>query len=340
VEHGVLACAEMPSGGSRRIAKIAAALATLAPVLFGACFNFDATMAGGPLADSGAPVVTGADASVGDGSSPTATSDSGGGGPTDGGSPDASLGADGSGPVSPFCASQVPPDGGLFFCDDFDEHGLPGLWQSYGELGGTLVETDASALSPPNSVDLTTTQLTAGQPINIDLRTPEGVPALPSTLIFSFAVEPLKIDSTFNAGIILGAVDFLDSSGNRYTDGLAINVVSGEPALVLGEQSGAANGGPLPDGAPPVYVSHPLPETDPLAMSAWSTITIELDWTTTTLEGKVSVNGKQEIDVPLTLSLVPTSLQIGIGTSFVTEYEGGLSAVWELRYDNVLFTAH
>jgi hypothetical protein len=40
------------------------------------------------------------------------------------------------------------------------------------------------------------------------------------------------------------------------------------------------------------------------------------------------------------MPLVPTSLQIGVGTNFVTEYEGGLSPVWELRYDNVLFTAN
>jgi hypothetical protein len=87
-------------------------------------------------------------------------------------------------------------------------------------------------------------------------------------------------------------------------------------------------------------VNHPLPPTQPLAINAWTDIIVELDWTATTLEGKVTVGGNQELDVPLTMTLVPTSLQIGVGTSFVTEYEGGLSPVWELRYDNVLFTAN
>jgi hypothetical protein len=110
--------------------------------------------------------------------------------------------------------------------------------------------------------------------------------------------------------------------------------------MTLGEQSGPVNGGPLPDGAPPLYVSHPLPQTEPLAMNAWTDLVVELDWTATGLEGKVSVNGTQVLGTPLTMTLVPSSLQIGIGTSFVTEYEGGLSPVWELRYDNVLFTAN
>ena len=69
------------------------------------------------------------------------------------------------------------------------------------------------------------------------LRTPFHVPAVPATLTFSFSVEPLQIDTTANAAIILGAVDFLDGAGYRYTVGLAINVASGLPALALGEQA-------------------------------------------------------------------------------------------------------
>ena len=240
----------------------------------------------------------------------------------------------------PYCASRVRPEGGLFFCDDFDEHGLPGSWQTWGEMGGTIVETDASAVSPPNSVDQTTMALVSGQVINVALRTPMPVPAVPATLHLEFSVEPVRIDPTANAAIVLGAVDFLDGAGYRYTVGLSINVVSGAPALALGEQYGLANGGDFPDGAPPTFVNHPLPPTQPLGMNAWTDVVVELDWTTTNLEGKVTVGGNQELDVPLTMSLVPTSLQIGVGTSFVTEYEGGLSPVWEFRYDNVLFTAN
>jgi hypothetical protein len=311
---------------------IACAFAPFAAVLLAACFDFDATMAGGPLVDAGAPASV-VDASVLDGSLPSdANPGAADAAPSDAGNV---LDAGGS-----FCASQVPPDGGIFFCDDFDEQNPLGIWQNYDELGGTLVVTDASALSPPNSVDETTMALANGQAINLALRTPEPIVTVPATLIFAFSLEPLQIDTTANAGIVLGAVDFLDGAGNRYTVGLAIDVVNGQPALTLGEQSGPANGGPFPDGAPPLYINHPLPQTDVLPLKAWSSIVIEIDWTATSLAGKVSVNGGQELGTSLMMTLVPTSLQIGIGTSFVTEYEAGLSPVWELRYDNVLFTAH
>jgi len=307
----------------------------LAAVLAGACFDFDATMAGGPRVDAGSSDQTTADAGVDSGPVDATAEGSGDAGPDAGDAGadhDAASAADG-----PFC---VPPESGIFFCDDFDEGGLPGKWQTWAEMGGTLVETDASSVSPPNSVDETTMALTNGQVVNVALRTPLPVPKVPATLTFAFSVQPLRIDTTANAAIVLGAVDFLDGAGYRYSVGLAINVVSGLPALDLGEQSGLASGGNFPDGAPPTYVSHPLPPTMPLAMNAWTDIVVELDWTASSLEGKVTVGGSQELDVPLTMTVVPTSLQIGIGTSFVTEYEAGLSPVWELRYDNVLFTAN
>ena len=318
-------------------------LAALAAVSLGACFDFDATTAGGPLGGDGGPSFppgAGSDAGVLDASVPP--------GPVDGDAPVpdgtiADAGADvGSGKLpdggSSYCATLTPPPGAVFFCDDFDEHPLPWAWQYYDELAGTLVESEAGARSAPNSVDETTTALANGQVIDVALRTPLQLPPLPATLRFGFSLEPVQIDTTANAAIVLGAVDFLDGTGNRYSVGLAINVVGGKPALALGEQSGLVDGGPLPDGAPPQFVNHPLPPTQPLAMNAWSDIVIELDWTATTLEGKVSVNGGQELDVPLNLSLQANALQIGIGTSYVTEYSTGPAPIWELRYDNVSFT--
>jgi hypothetical protein len=310
---------------------IARVLVALAPASLGACFNFDATMAGGPLGDSGVPVSS--DASLTDGTLPEPADANG---PTlEAAAPDGSL----DGGAGSYCASIARPDGGVFFCDDFDDHGSLGVWQSYDELGGTLLVTDASARSAPYSVDETTMPLDAGQPVNVALRNPEALPALPATLTFAFSLEPIQIDTNAGAAIVLAAVDFLDAAGDRYTVGLAINVVGGQPALALGEQSGTLTGGSFPDGAPPVFVNHPLPQTELLPMNAWTDVLIELDWTATALAAKVTLNGGSEFDTPLTLSLAPTSLQIGIGTSYVTSYEGGLSPVWELRYDNVLFTA-
>jgi hypothetical protein len=323
---------------------IAPGLVGLVLGLIGGCFDFDATMAGGGAGDSGVGVDAPRDTSIvaegstGDGAS-DATVEAEGGAPETGAMESGVDASDGGNPGGPFCASLARPDGGIFFCDDFDEHALPGSWQTWAQTEGTMLETDASSRSPPNSVDETTTMLAYGQALNVALRTPLPVPSVPSTLMLAFSLEPLQIDPTANAAIVLGAIDFLDASGYRYTVGLAINVASGAPALAVGEQTGPASGGNYPDGAPPTFVNHPLSQTMPLPMKAWTDLVLEIDWTSSGLTGKVTVGGNQELDVPLTMSLVPASLQIGIGTSFVTEYEGGLSPVWELRYDNVAFTA-
>jgi len=306
-------------------------------LLSGACFDFDATMAGGPLVDAGGDALT--DASVTD--SPQSD------GPvdasvdaTDGGPVEASGVTDSGTPTGPYCESLTPPDAGLFFCDDFDEHPLPGSWNTWVETAGSMTETDASAVSPPNSVDESTIQLANGQVVNVALRTSfNPVPAVPVTLTFAFEVEPVQIDPAAGAAIILGAIDFLDGSGDRYTVGLAVNVANGLPALALGEQSGVVSGGNFPDGAPPTFVNHPLAPNMPLRMNKWSQVVVEIDWGATSIEGKVIIDGTPALAVPLTMTVVPTSLQIGVGTSFVTTYDGGLSPVWEVRYDNVLFTA-
>ncbi len=299
--------------------------ATLAVVLVAACFDFDATMAGGPPGESEV------DAAANDGTTGNAPDGNVGNG-DDGGAIDAALDAtDATGlpDGGPFCASLTPPDGGLFFCDDFDERALPGSWNSFGETGGTLTETDAGALSKPNALDETTTPTDGGQVVDVALRTTLGVPSLPATLRFAFSVEPLQIDVTAAAAIVLGAVDFLDATGDRYSLGLAINVSSGAPALTLGEQTGYPDGGT-------VYVNHPLPPTEPLAMGAWSDVVIEIDWpAATTIDAMVFVNGTKKLDVPLTATVQATSLQIGVGTSYVSEP----SPAWEIRYDNVVFTA-
>ncbi len=302
----------------------------VAGAVSGACFDFDATMAGGPYVDSG---VTAADARVDEAQADapadasvdardSASADDGGG-VTDSGAPQ-----------GVFCRSLTPSaDGGLFFCDDFDEHPLPGSWQTWLQMAGTMIETDASAVSPPTSVDETTIQLANGQAVNVALRTTMPVPAVPATLRLAFQVQPVQIDPTAGAAVVLGAIDFLDGSGDRYTVGLAINVAGGQAALALGEQSSAA------DGAPPTFVDHPLSTMQPLPMNTWSEVVIEVDWGATSVEGQVIVGGSPELAVPLAMSVAPTSLQIGVGTSFVTTYDGGLSPVWELRYDNVVFTS-
>ena len=313
--------------------------AGLAVAMAAACFNFGATMAGGVLVDSGGPPGdAGIDVSIH--LPPLAL---------DGGRPkdvargedarvlphDSGIWRDGA----PFCANRRRPDGGIFFCDDFDEGPLPGSWMTYGDVNGTIVESDASALSPPCSAEETVLAVASGTVINVALRTTLNVPSLPSTMRLTFDVEPVRIDTTGGAAIVLGAIDFLDSVGNRYTVALDINVAEGQPGLAMGVQNGRANGGDFPDGAPPSFNNYPLAANEKLPIEAWTNIVVELDWTTSSLQAKIFVGGSAQLSVPLTMTVVPMSLQIGIGTSFVTEYDSGLSPVWEVRYDNVVFTA-
>lgn len=281
------------------------AFVALATLVVGACFDFDATTAGGPLGDAGSHDASFAD-SAGDASG------------------DARDGGDGGS----FCASLRPEAGAIFFCDDFDEHPLPGSWGTFDTLSGTLEVNDAAAVSKPNSLVEKTMPLASGQVIDVALRTPLGVPILPATLRFTFSVDPVQIDTTARAAIVLGAIDFLDGVGNRYSVGLAINVEGGAPALVLDEQSGLVDGG-MP------FIPHPLPPS-PIATNKFTELVLEIDWTSA-MSGtaKVFVDGTKQLDVPLQMTVRATSLQIGIGTSYVTEP----SPVWELRYDDVWFVA-
>ncbi len=319
-----------------------AALASGAVPLFaaglvGACFDFDATTAGGPLdaaaVDTAPPTLLdgGSDATLpdatpppdpGDATLPTDADATPPPPPTDGSQPGFDAGHS-------FCAAFAHPTAKLFFCDDFDEQPLPGAWNSFGEMGGTLSDSDASPYSSPTALDETLQALPFGTVINVALRETLVATTFPSTLRFAFEIEPLQIDPTANAAIVLGAVDFLDVPGDRYTLGLAINVANGAPALALGEQSSFTDGGAI-------FSNHQLPPTQPLAMGAWSSLVLEIDWiSATSAEAIVTVAGAKELDVQLNVTVQPTSFQIGVGTSYVSEP----SPIWELRYDDVVFTA-
>jgi len=292
--------------------RIIALVAPLAVALVvTACFNFGATMAGGPLEEGGSP--SGLDATFAD----VHVSDD--------------AGHD-AGHAAAFCAS-FPADAGLVLCDDFDEpSSLPGpYFDIEEEIEGLLAEVDGG-LSPPNALQETTVPLDDGGLIDVALRDNQiftTLPTLPATMTFAFNLEPVQIDTAANAAIVLGAVDFLDAAGDRYSLGLAINVVSGLPALALDEQSGFADGGSS-------IIAHTLPPNHAPAMNTWSSVVLTIDWTSaTTGTASVTVNGTVDLATfSLTMTVAATSLQVGIGTAYVTQP----APTWELLYDNVWFT--
>jgi hypothetical protein len=233
---------------------------------------------------------------------------------------------DGSGKGGPFCSAVPRPtsEDGLFFCDDFDVGSLPAPWNSGNEISGTLAQNRRAWVSPPNSLDIAIGALAAEQPVNVSLRASLAPPSLPATMTFAFALDPVQIDTAANAAMVLAAIDFLDEAQNRYTVQLAFDVQNGAPTTVLDEL--------YSDGRP--YVPHALPV--PLTMGSFTNVAIQIDWTgAMTANAAVLMNGSQALSVPLTMNVRATSLQISIGTTYSTEPSSG----WEIRYDNVLFTA-
>jgi hypothetical protein len=233
---------------------------------------------------------------------------------------------DGNGRAGAYCGSLPRPtsQNALFFCDDFDEGSLPAPWTSVHQSSGTVAQNNGVAASPPNSLDVAIGPLATAQTINASLRASLGLPPLPSAMTFSFSVDPVRIDTSPNASMVLGAVDFLDAAQNRYTVQLAFDVQGGSPAMVLDEL--------YSDGRP--YVPHAI--TTPLTIGVFTDVSIEIDWESSmTASARFLVNGAQLLSLPLTIGVDARSLQISIGTTYSTEPSTG----WEVRYDNVLFSA-
>jgi hypothetical protein len=224
-----------------------------------------------------------------------------------------------------FCAAAARPTSpdGLFFCDDFDQGSPPSPWTNLYQTSGTLTQNSGAAESPPNSLDIAVGPLALNQPVDASLRASLGVPPLPAALEFSFGLDPVRIDTTAAASIVLAAIDFLDAAQNRYTVQLAFDVQNGAPTTVLDEL--------YSDGTP--YIPHPI--AGPLTLGAFTDIAIQIHWASAmNATADVLMHGAIVLSLPLTIGVDATSLQISIGTTFSSEPSSG----WEVRYDNVLFS--
>ncbi len=225
-----------------------------------------------------------------------------------------------------FCqaASRAASSASLFFCDDFDDGGLPAPWNSSYESGGTLAVDDAAASSSPASLDLVVDPLPAGQLPNVSLRALVAAPTSPVQMAFGFSLDPVRIDPGTSASIVIAAIDFLDPSQNRYTIQLAFNVQSGAATTELDE---------LFSGGRP-YVPHAI--AAPLGTGTFTDVAIQIDWTAPqAATASVLFGGASVLSVPLAISVQATTLQLSIGTTYASTPSPG----WELRYDDVLFTA-
>jgi len=221
-----------------------------------------------------------------------------------------------------FCASLSPQP---TFCDDFDEHSLPGAWTSFTQTGGTLTLDPMVSVSPPNSLLATEMPLAYGQPLDTAVRTQFPLSAPPTTIGLDFQFQPVQADPDAGAATVVASLDFTDAANNRYTVQFTLVQQGIAVSMRLEEQAGFIDGGSS-------YVSHALP--DPLGIGTWTPIALKVNRTgANAATATVTFGSAAEInDIALAMSVNATLIQLTIGSSFESEPSAG----WKNRYDNVV----
>lgn len=219
------------------------------------------------------------------------------------------------------CASRSPAP---TFCDDFDHETLPGAWDVFHSVGGSMLIDPGSHVSPPSSLLAAFAPLQPGQLLDTALRKRFTLPPSRGTTTFALAVEPVAADTTPNAVIVLASIDFLDAMANRYSLQLALTQGMAGLIVTLGEQSGFVDGGMS-------YVEHAL--RDPLVLGRWTKIRLDVTRTAPqTASVRLAFDDRVELDaVPLQVTVNATTLQATLGTTFVSLPSKG----WTIRYDDV-----
>jgi hypothetical protein len=242
--------------------------------------------------------------------------------------------------ATPFCPSFVASDWSVFFCSDFDppEAALPGPWGTEEQTSGTLAENGATFASSPSSLDENVIGVTGTDPVDVALRAPLTFSSLPASMKLELSIDPVTIDPEVGAAIVLTALDFFDENQRQYSLQLAGDVVNKALTLTLGEVSVFGDA----DGGGPPFIGHTLPASVSLPLNTWTTIDLEITWQSATeAQAIVDVSGAEQLNIPLTVTVNPVSMQVDVGTSFIAPSRpaGEFTAPWEVRYDSVVFTA-
>jgi hypothetical protein len=237
-----------------------------------------------------------------------------GGGP-DAGAGDAAAPGEASDSATGYCASLVPQP---LFCEDFDRTSLPGRWNVWRQTGGAMDLDTSAFLSPPNSLLAQYDALQPGQALDVLLRKQFTFATFPSKLVFEYFVQPLRVDSAPNAATVIASLDFNDAPGNRYSLQFSLVQNFGAVGVRFEEQTGLLDGGTA-------YTNHPLP--DGLPLGTWTDVRVEV----TGPHARVTFGTVLEIDTPLALTVVPTRLQLALGSSYETEPSMG----WATHFDNI-----
>jgi hypothetical protein len=234
--------------------------------------------------------------------------------------PAAEAGDAGEGGLPAFCASLSPRP---VFCDDFDEHPLPGVWDTLTQTGGTVTLDNAASVSPPKSLLAKDSALQPGQPLDSALRMHFSLPPPPTTFVWDFWIQPVAVDTGTTAAIVFASIDFTDGASNRYSVQFTLFQNGGPLGVRMEEQSGFADGGSS-------YTAHPLP--DPLPIGKWTDLRLTLTRTAaTSASARVTFDSAVEMDAPIGMTVNGSTLQMTIGSSYETEPSQG----WTIRYDNV-----
>jgi hypothetical protein len=222
----------------------------------------------------------------------------------------------------PFCTKLSPRP---LFCEDFDEHALPGPWSTFHQVGGTLSIDNTTFVSAPNSLFARYGAMPMGAELDDVLRAAFSLQNAPATTALELQVRPTIADPTPNAAVVIAAVDFLDAANDRYSVQFTLVNKGGVLNVLFEEQSGFAGGGTS-------YVPHAI--TDPMPLGQWTDLRLTIVASSaTSAEAHVFFGTTHEIDVPLNVTVRATKVQLDVGST----YESQPSMGWGVFYDNVAF---
>jgi hypothetical protein len=277
---------------------------------------------GGSSTDTGSVTNPEPDAGVDEGG---VSSDSGG--TQDASAPPADSGAGVDSAVPTYCSTISPAP---LFCADFDEgQALNAIWDSLTSQGGTAALTGGSnAFSAPDSmtVSLSSTAKNfdcAGYKAFLAEKGKTG-----TTYVLLAQVRVDEFDTGTTSDAVFLTLQFYSQSSSAITD-LQFELVeaSGQQAAFLSEDILQSDGG---ESFPEQLASQAFP------LNTWVQVEISINVASSgNSPVTLSFNGTKVASTTVNLTMPSPIPQIIVGSTFAN----ALPSAWQVRYDNVVFTA-
>jgi hypothetical protein len=210
-----------------------------------------------------------------------------------------------------WCEQQGP----TLFCDDFDEHALPGPWDNSVAVAAVGHLASDGVKSSPNAFVATVNDSNPGGHVALDKSF--GVP--PNAVHLAFDWRPDSIDSNPGRTMRTAEMQLISTEGFYY---LQFGVNS-DGSLYIDEQR-------VPNGGGGGVAHHPLSVS--AAVGTWLHVQIDAR-----LVGTPSVTVLVDGNDAVTAALSPLSPKARVVLYLGATYTPNPSAGWQFRFDNVTF---